>query len=169
MPYNCLYLNKGNNSSVKGSILTKLIGYPEFMVLIICTKNELNLINRYWDMVPDRQKVRTDGRTDGRNGRTHGRRQNYIPPTSSGDNYQVSKWCTWVKVLRIKPEIRILKLTFHRKSTSICWIREIRIASLIIIFVGIMQIFESLKFRIYVKDKFRLTDQQCGPRSGCSL
>ena len=30
-------------------------------------------------MVPDRQKVRTDGRT-------HGRRQNYIPPTSSGDN-----------------------------------------------------------------------------------
>ena len=33
-------------------------------------------------MVPDRQKVRTD-RMDGR---THGRRQNYIPPTSSGDN-----------------------------------------------------------------------------------
>ena len=31
-----------------------------------------------------------DGWTDGRNGRTdgrtHGRRQNYIPPTSSGDN-----------------------------------------------------------------------------------
>ena len=66
MPYNCLYLNKGNNSSVKGSILPKLIGYREFMVLIICTKNELNLTNRYWDMVPDRQKVRTDGR----NGRT---------------------------------------------------------------------------------------------------
>ena len=47
------------------------------MVLIICTKNESNLTNRYWDMVPDRQKVRTDGRTegrtdgmDGRNGRT---------------------------------------------------------------------------------------------------
>ena len=40
-------------------------------------------------MVPDRQKVRTDGRKDGRkewtDGRTHGRRQNYIPPTSSGD------------------------------------------------------------------------------------
>ena len=45
------------------------------MVLIICTKNESNLTNRYWDMVPD-------GRTEGR---THGRRQNYIPPTSSGD------------------------------------------------------------------------------------
>ena len=29
-------------------------------------------------MVPDRQKVWTDGQT-------HGRRQNYIPPTSSGD------------------------------------------------------------------------------------
>ena len=34
-------------------------------------------------MVPDRQKVRTDGRTDAR---AHRRRQNYIPPTSSGDN-----------------------------------------------------------------------------------
>ena len=45
--YNCLYLNKGNKSSVKGSILTKLIGYQESMVLIICTKNELNLTNRY--------------------------------------------------------------------------------------------------------------------------
>ena len=49
------------------------------MVLIICTKNELNLTNRSKDMVPD-------GRTDGMDGRTHGRRQNYIPPTSSGDN-----------------------------------------------------------------------------------
>ena len=35
------------------------------MVLIICTKNELNLTNKYWDMVPDRQKVWTDG-MDGR-------------------------------------------------------------------------------------------------------
>ena len=47
LPYNCLYLNKGNNLSVKGTILTKLIGYREFMVLIICTKNELILTNRY--------------------------------------------------------------------------------------------------------------------------
>ena len=54
---NTYYLNKGNNSSVKGSILTKLIGYKESMVLIICTKDELNLKIRYWDMV-------TDGRTD---------------------------------------------------------------------------------------------------------
>ena len=52
------------------------------MVLIICTKNELNLTKRYWDMVPDRQKERTDGQ----NGRTDGRRQNYIPLTSSRDN-----------------------------------------------------------------------------------
>ena len=40
-------------------------------------------------MVPDRQKVRTDGQTDGMDGRTERRtdrrRQNYIPPTSSGD------------------------------------------------------------------------------------
>ena len=38
-------------------------------------------------MVPDRQKVRTDGR----DGQTHGRRQNYIPPTSSGDNNRFKK------------------------------------------------------------------------------
>ena len=47
LPYNCLYLNKGNDSSVKWSILIKLIGYQEFMVIIICTKNELNLTNRH--------------------------------------------------------------------------------------------------------------------------
>ena len=33
------------------------------MILIICTNNESNLTNRYWDMVPD---WRTEGRTDGR-------------------------------------------------------------------------------------------------------
>ena len=37
------------------------------MVLIICTKNELNLTNRYWDMVPDRQ---TEGRTEWTDRRT---------------------------------------------------------------------------------------------------
>ena len=73
MPYNCLYLNKGNNSSVNRSILTKLIGYQEFIILIICTNNELNLTNRYWDMVPDRQKVRIDGRTEWTDGQTDGR------------------------------------------------------------------------------------------------
>ena len=55
------------------------------MVLIICTKNKSNLTNRYWDMVPDRQKVWTDGMDR----RTDGRRQNYIPPTSPGDNNTV--------------------------------------------------------------------------------
>ena len=39
-------------------------------------------------MVPDRQKVWTDGWTEWNDGRTHRRRQNYIPPTSSGDNKQ---------------------------------------------------------------------------------
>ena len=109
MPYNCLYLNKGNNSSVKGSILTKLIGYQESMVLIICTKNELNLTNRYWDMVPDRQKVRTDGRTDGMDGPTDGRRQNYIPPTSSGDNNSPSKsYC-----IKLDMDIPCIKKGFY--------------------------------------------------------
>ena len=70
MPYYCLYFNKGNNSNVKGSILTNLIGYQESMVLIICTKNELNLTNRYLDMVLDRQKVWRDGRTKWTDART---------------------------------------------------------------------------------------------------
>ena len=56
------------------------------MVLIICTKNELNLTNRYWDMVSYRQKLRTEGMDRRADGQMHGRRQNYIPPTSSGDN-----------------------------------------------------------------------------------
>ena len=51
------------------------------MVLIICTKNESNLTNRYWDMVLDRQNVWTDWLTEW----TDGWRQNYIPPTSSVD------------------------------------------------------------------------------------
>ena len=54
------------------------------MVLIICTKNELNVTNRYWDMFLDRQKVWTDGK----DGQTHVRRQHYIRPTLSGDK----KW-----------------------------------------------------------------------------
>ena len=46
--FNCLYQDKGNNSSVlNGWILMTLIGYQESMVLIICTKNVSNLSNRY--------------------------------------------------------------------------------------------------------------------------
>ena len=37
----------------------------------------------------------------------------------------------WVKVFRIIPEFRILRLTFHRKSASKRWILKIIIASLI--------------------------------------
>ena len=37
----------------------------------------------------------------------------------------------WMKVFRIIPEFRILRLTFHRKSASKCWIRKIITASLI--------------------------------------
>ena len=40
------------------------------MVLIICTKNESNLTNRYCDMNPDGRTDGMDGRTDGQ---THGR------------------------------------------------------------------------------------------------
>ena len=38
---------------------------------------------------------------------------------------------TWVKVFRIIPEFRILRMTFHRKSSSKCWIKEIILVSLI--------------------------------------
>ena len=38
---------------------------------------------------------------------------------------------TWVKVFRITPEFRILRLTFHRKSASKCWILQVIIAFLI--------------------------------------
>ena len=38
---------------------------------------------------------------------------------------------TWVNVFRINPEFRILRLTFHRKSASKCWIEQIIKASLI--------------------------------------
>ena len=53
-------------------------------------------------MVPDRQKVWTDGRTEWTDGRTHGRRQNYIRPTSSGNNeYWIvtgleERWIFWL-------------------------------------------------------------------------
>ena len=46
-------------------------------------------------MVPggrtDRRNGRTDGQTEWTDGHTHGRRQNYIPPTSSGDKNWFSR------------------------------------------------------------------------------
>ena len=80
-------------SSVKGSILTKVIGYMESVVLIICTKNASNLTKRYRDMVPDRQKVWMDGRTDRMDGWTHGRRQNYTPLTLLGITTYMVQGC----------------------------------------------------------------------------
>ena len=48
------------------------------MVLIIYTKNASNLTNGYWETVTDRQMDRSP----------EGRRQNYIPPTSSANKKQ---------------------------------------------------------------------------------
>ena len=72
----------------------------------------------------------------------------------------------WMTGFRINPEFRILKLTFHRKSASKCWIKEIILASLIsfqIIFSGLIILtlslqvlkFEILKFRILEILNFR--------------
>ena len=77
------------------------------MVLIICTKNESNLTNRYWDMV-------TDGRTEWTDGRMHGRRQNYIPPTSSGDNYSMQSL-----YIKNKSFLCVSSLRFGKFSTQI--------------------------------------------------
>ena len=46
-------------------------------------------------------------------------------------NYCLNWLFSWVKVFRIIPEFRILRLTFHRKSASKCWIEQIIIAFLI--------------------------------------
>ena len=47
-------------------------------------------------------------------------------------NYvQCGLFIQWVKVFRIIREFRILRLTFHRKSASKCYIRQIIMASLI--------------------------------------
>ena len=56
------------------------------------------------------------------------------PVPSSEDRVTCSRTQhnAWVKVFRINPEFRILRLTFRRKSASKCRIREIIIASQII-------------------------------------
>ena len=57
-------------------------------------------------MVPDRQKVRTDGRNGRTDGQTDGRCQNYIPPTSSGDkNYKLSN------LVLLNPDVSCFKNT----------------------------------------------------------
>ena len=60
-------------------------------------------------MVLDRQKVWMDGQTEGMDGQTDGRRQNYIPPTSSGDNNWDFSVC--MKMFRLKFPLEIAKHT----------------------------------------------------------
>ena len=73
------------------------------------------------------KKVWTDGQKDGRNGRTHGRRQNYIPLTSSGDNKGPNQteqaglhlcWSHATKsgVLASKPISKLQSLNFYHKG-----------------------------------------------------
>ena len=45
--------------------------------------------------------------------------------------FYYNKHTTWVKVFRIAPEFRILRLIFHRKSASKPWIKQILMAFLI--------------------------------------
>ena len=48
-------------------------------------------------------------------------------------NLQQMIHLTWMKVFRIIPEFRILRLTFYRKSASKCWIGRIILGFLIYI------------------------------------
>ena len=59
-------------------------------------------------MVPDR---RTDGRNGRTDGRTHGRRQNYIPPTLSGDKKRKTAFPT------VKNIVFDRKITFLQSIT----------------------------------------------------
>ena len=62
------------------------------MVLIICTKNESNLTNRYWD---SGQTKSVDRGTEWTHARTHAQRQNYIPPISSKNNKSMCNNLKW--------------------------------------------------------------------------
>ena len=86
---------------LRGWFWPNLLDVWESMVLIICTKNESNLTNRYWDMVPD-------GRTDGMDGRTD-RRTDDTKTISlrlcRGIKSWCLRWCTidwslvWPKII----------------------------------------------------------------------
>ena len=96
MPYNCLYQNKGNNSSVKGSILTKLMGYRESMVLIFVPR-----MNQTWPIGTEiwfwtDKKCGRDGWTDGR---MDGAKT--IPPTLLGDKKVLMTNASLMKVKSI--------------------------------------------------------------------
>ena len=72
------------------------------MVHIICTKNDSNMTNKYWDLAPGGQKCgRMDARTT----------QKYIPLTSSVDNKQAKSNGNIDKKKR--------KSTVHRKSKQL--------------------------------------------------
>ena len=67
-----------------------------------------------------------------------------------------------MKIFRIIPEFRILRLIFHRKSASKCWIRQMIIASLIIFSLSKLEILifcwcaESFKIWISKVQDFRI-------------
>ena len=52
---------------------------------------------------------------------------------------------TWVKVFRIIPVFRFLRLTFHRKSGAKSWIRLIIIASLVYVIISMISEFRILR------------------------
>ena len=72
-----------------------------------------------------------------------------------------------MKVFRINPEFRILRLTFHRKSASKCRISEIKLVSLITFFDFLNTIshlkmellfFEGILLKLNSFKKFRILE-----------
>ena len=62
-------------------------------------------------------------------------------------NTEIEEWVdAWVKVFRIIPEFTILSPTFHRKSATKSWMKQILIA----FFIYIQFIYRHLKLLMFV-------------------
>ena len=72
----------------------------------------------------------------------------FIKKTLAGRVEEDATKFAWVKVFRIIPEFRILRLTFHRKSASKSWIRQILMASLIWFKLTYIKTIDHLNFEI---------------------
>ena len=100
---------------------------------------------------------------------------NRLPCTQGSLVRSLTPPVAWVDFFMINPRFRILRLTFHRKSASKCWIREIIIIFLLIIwfsklnaslnfkrfvFVGILQVLKLWISKVQDFGSFQLSPMQ---------